>query len=197
VPDTIKNRKFLHGYPNKKFMPNNWPTRAEVAQMLYSLTYNGTRVNFDALKKFSDVNSNDWYSCPVAYFADRNLLNGHDGKFYPNEKITRAEMSQFVFNVLISYSNKKGELVLGNIETNFKDIKDNKMSEAIRQLASNGIIEGYGDDSFKPDNNLTRAEMVVMISRAFDLNLNENPVQKFLDVDKNYWAFKFINSYGI
>jgi hypothetical protein len=194
IPSIIKNRKFVNGYPAGIFMPESSLTRAEAAQMIYNITYNGTLVNYDCLNKFSDVKINDWYSTPIAYLTNRGLIKGHDGMFFPDDKITRAEVAQLLFNVRMSYADENKKLKLGRYAFELNDIAKSSMHDAISHLASNKLLRGYSDNSFKPNQEITRAEITVMIERTFDMNLKNYDDQKFIDVDRNHWAFVFINS---
>ena len=75
----------------------------------------------------------------------------------------------------------------------FNDI-DGWYSETIKQLASNGMINGYDNETFKPDNKIKRSEFVAMIAKVFGRDVeNTSGVQKFPDVPSDYWATKFIN----
>ena len=81
----------------------------------------------------------------------------------------------------------------------FSDIKESDWYyENIKILAEAGIINGYSDGSFKPNNNLTKVEAVTMIIRALgrdsdhsncNLDKNNNP---FSDINKDYWAYEYL-----
>ncbi|QQS59332.1 S-layer homology domain-containing protein [Candidatus Peregrinibacteria bacterium] len=77
-------------------------------------------------------------------------------------------------------------------EVTFLDIKNHWAKEFILQLAQRGIIEGYGDGTFGPDNNITRAELTKIALEAFaigKLDVQDNP---FPDVDSTQWYSPFI-----
>ncbi|MDR1150406.1 MAG: fibronectin type III domain-containing protein, partial [Clostridiales bacterium] len=69
TPEYFKTRDFINGYENKTFKPDQNLTRAEAAQMFYKISYDGTKINFETLNKFGDVNEKDWFSSSVAYLA--------------------------------------------------------------------------------------------------------------------------------
>jgi hypothetical protein len=194
TPEYLQTRGFINGYEDKTFRPEKNLTRAEAAQMFYKLSYDGTQVNFDILDKFEDVNEENWFSGPIAYLANKNLIQGFENKFNPNDKITRAEFSQMIFNVLNDYADKDKILILGKYEINFEDIEDSFAKGVINQLASNDFINGYDFKSFKPQNNITRAESVAMISRVFKRNIDDTRENIFIDLDKSHWAYRFIVS---
>lgn len=74
----------------------------------------------------------------------------------------------------------------------FSDINENSSySLAINHLAENNIINGYPDNTFKPDKKVTRAEFAKMISVAENLKINEENIKQFEDVD-SHWANSYI-----
>lgn len=83
-----------------------------------------------------------------------------------------------------------------NTTVDFKDVKaENDYYVAINYLKENGIINGYEDNTFKPSQEINRAEALKMISAATDLNDNdlENPVEKpFTDTPLEAWYTKYI-----
>ena len=88
--------------------------------------------------------------------------------------------------------NKSKKYDYGNAFYNFSDAdKFGKFDEAIKQLASNNIINGYEDKTFRADKNITRAEVAKIIFYASDRESNLG--QKiYSDLNKNYWAYKFL-----
>ena len=76
----------------------------------------------------------------------------------------------------------------------FKDMPDNRVyQEAIEELVHQGIINGYEGNLFKPEKNITRAELVKMIMTATGETENtEQTSTKFSDVDKGHWASGYI-----
>ena len=113
--------------------------------------------------------------------------------FKPNENITRGEVAEILFNVLKFYDAEKSKKYdYGNAFYNFSDAdKFGKFDEAIKQLASNNIINGYEDKTFRADKNITRAEVAKIIFYASDRESNLG--QKiYSDLNKNYWAYKFL-----
>ncbi|MDR1150351.1 MAG: S-layer homology domain-containing protein [Clostridiales bacterium] len=92
-----------------------------------------------------------------------------------------------------NYADKNKILILGKYDTNFEDIENNFAEKSIKQLASNNFINGYDFKNFKPQDNITRAESIVMITKVFKRDINDKE-NIFIDLDKNHWAYKFIVS---
>lgn len=65
-------------------------------------------------------------------------------------------------------------------------------SEAVRLLSELGVISGYADGTFKPDNNITRAEFAAMVIRALGFEHVGKSVTQFEDVPMSYWASGYI-----
>jgi len=75
----------------------------------------------------------------------------------------------------------------------FKDVpKTHWAYKQIEGLNQAGIMKGYGDGTFKPGNNSTRADATVVLSRAAGIAAYDNPTPSFKDVPKTYWAYKEI-----
>ena len=111
-----------------------------------------------------------------------------DGTFRPDNNMSRAEAAA-IFARLIS--EKKGENISGKAK--FKDISSKDwFAKEIGYLEKYGIIKGYSDNTFKPNDSVTRAEFVAMTVR-FDALFNEvkkdGYTVKYTDVATNYWAY--------
>ena len=114
-----------------------------------------------------------------------------DGTFRPDNNMSRAEAAA-IFARLIS--EKKGENISG--KANFKDISTKDwFAKEVGYLEKYGIIKGYSDNTFKPNESVTRAEFVVMTVR-FNALFNEvkkdGYTVKYTDVEKGYWAYNDI-----
>jgi exo-poly-alpha-galacturonosidase len=127
---------------------------------------------------FDDV-SNHWSAESVRVFSRLGVVNGYeDGTFKPDANITRGEFAAIVAK---TFNIGTGELKA----VSFKDINESWAKDAIMALASNGIINGYEDGTFQPGANITRAEMIAMISRIINLNTVQGPSNiAFNDIDK-------------
>lgn len=79
--------------------------------------------------------------------------------------------------------------------TSFKDVPRSHWAyDAIMDMAERGIISGYSDRTFRPDNKITRAEFAkIMIAAAdIDVDRSDNVNQTFKDVTKRHWAFFYV-----
>ena len=114
-----------------------------------------------------------------------------DGTFRPDKNMSRAEAAA-IFARLIS--EQKGEKISG--KSDFADVKSSEWySKFIGYIEKYGIIKGYSDNTFKPDENISRAEFVAMTVR-FNSLFNDvkkgSYTVKYTDVANNYWAYSDI-----
>ena len=119
------------------------------------------------------------------------IFGYEDGTFRPDNNMSRAE-AVAIFARLIS--EQKGEKISG--KSNFNDVsKSEWYFDYIGYLSKYGIIKGYADNTFRPNDNVTRAEFVAMTVR-FDALFNEvkkgSYTVKYTDVATNYWAYSDI-----
>lgn len=194
LPERFKVQKYLSGYPDGQMKPGNNMTRAEFVNIIFKLMYDGKeKINTDKIKNLDDVKISDWYGICVAYLLDKNIIFAEDNNFRPNENITRGEVAEIWFNVLKFYDTEKSKKYdYENSFYNFVDAdKFGKFAESIKQLASNGIVNGYEDKTFRADKNITRAEVAKIIFYASDRK-NSFGKKVYLDLSKNYWAYQFL-----
>lgn len=106
---------------------------------------------------FADVRTDEWYSTAVAYCYKYGYMVGTDAvSFAPDREINRA----MLVTVLYSMAGKPG--VSGS--AGFSDVSSGAYYEkAVIWAKDNGITAGYPDGTFRPDNLITRAEMVTML----------------------------------
>lgn len=77
------------------------------------------------------------------------------------------------------------------VEIEFSDIESHWAKGFIKSMASKHVIDGYVDGSFKPNNNITRAEFTKLVVEALGLDLVNTP-SSFEDVDQKAWHSKYI-----
>ena len=113
-------------------------------------------------------------------------LRGNDkGLFMPDANMTRAEVVQMLYNLMVDTS------VSSNNST-FTDVySDAWYANAVIVLASRGVVKGYTDGTFRPNAPISRAEFVTMLARFDDLSLG---IMNFSDVSADHWAYDYIVS---
>ncbi|MDU3010514.1 MAG: S-layer homology domain-containing protein [Peptoniphilus harei] len=188
VVEEAKAISYIKGYPDGTFKPQANVTRAEAAQMFATLLNCGSDFGTSSATKFSDA-SDDWFSKAINYVVAKGLISGYpDGKFKPNDSITRAEFAQMISGYV---NNEKKSAA------DFKDVKDHWAKDAIDKLYGNKNVNGYPDGTFKPNAKITRAEAVTILNSVFNRNttstslnnVNKSALNKFSDVNEGFWAY--------
>lgn len=157
--NTADHFAYVQGYPNGTVKPAGNITRAETAAILFRLMDDASRKTYYSTKSgFRDVASGSWYNTYVATLNNAGVItDSSNGCFRPNEAITRAELAA----MLAKFSETTGAA------NYFNDVSAKYWAaNAIAICAKLGWINGYPDGTFRPDKNVTRAELMAMINRA-------------------------------
>lgn len=150
---------YIVGYGNGEVQPQNSITRAEVAAIFFRLLEDGIRnENFTHQNDFSDVAADAWYCSSVSTLSRMGIIAGYpDGTFRPNAPITRAE-----FAAIATRFDNNGD----KTPVNFTDIIGHWAEGEITVAANHGWVSGYGDNTFRPQNQITRAETMSLVNRV-------------------------------
>ena len=186
----MKEKPYISGYPDGTFKPDGEITRAEIMQMLYNMVGDKAVADLSVLAKFSDMENPHWADTAIAWAVTKGFIGGYpDGRLAPDDFITRAELAA-VLNRVAQRENLFGEL--GMAQVTLTDIEGHWAYDDIMALAGKGIILGYPDNTFRPDNAVTRAETVTMFSRLFNRSDGFKTDKTFSDVTADHWAYKYI-----
>lgn len=152
---------------------------------------------------FDDIDDVEWAKDAIVYLAERKIVNGVGaGKFAPNDTVTRAEMAKMISGVFLT-EEQSGENPFG-------DVSDADWSfEFIKKAYASGIITGYDDGTFRPDDEITRQDAAVMLYRAakkFNIEFYAEITKSFVDENEfadyakeaisNMYNMGFINGVG-
>ena len=174
---------YISGFNDGTFRPNDTLSRAEMAQILY---------NFGEYEEgpsaFPDVPADKWFAAPINALAHAGILKGfEDGRFHPMQAVTRAELVSVLYRLD------------GEPETEsepFSDVTDSYWAkDAINYARAKGWVSGYGDNTFRPLNQITRAEAVKVINRYLnripdaEAISRETEIRFFPDVLKTAWYY--------
>ncbi|WP_077074835.1 S-layer homology domain-containing protein [Aedoeadaptatus urinae] len=175
---TTLTKGYIAGYPDHTFRPAKSMTRAEAAAILARLC---KLTGMDSTKPdFKDADG--WYNAAINDVVKAGYMKGYpDGSFKPDQPITRAEFAAILSHVLKDTT----------APNPFKDTAGHWAKDAIDKAYAQGIIKGYGDNSFRPDALVSRAEAVAMANRTFRLQKTvvDNP---FTDISPDHWAYNDI-----
>ncbi len=176
---------YLIGDNFGQFRPNANMTRAEVAQMFFRLLRDQ---NVAITKSFSDVPGDAWYSHAVQTMASLGIVEGYQGNFRPNAPVTRAEFTAIAMRFANANDGK----------ANFSDVPASHWAYgAIGQACAYGWINGMPDGTFRPDEQITRAQvtrivngMLLRIADEAYIKAQLSTLLIFPDAaDQQYWAW--------
>ena len=121
-----------------------------------------------AVDGFADVPSNAWYAEVVAYVQEKGLMNGNTTtEFAPNESLTRAML------VTVLYRLENEPQVVG--DDGFSDTAAGQWySNAVLWATKQGVVNGYGNGLFGPDDNITQEQLKLIMGRYVSEEATQN-----------------------
>ncbi len=170
TPDSLNGDDhfaYVIGYPDGTVRPNANITRAEVTSIFFRLLKEEVRAaNLAEANSFGDIDSEEWYNTAISTMTKLGIVKGRfEGKFVPDANITRAEFA----TICARFDDSEYTVV-----DSFSDVSGHWAEADIHEAAAHGWIRGYEDNTFKPDQFITRAEAMTMINRV----LNRVPENK-------------------
>ncbi len=132
---------------------------------------------------FDDVPAGFWAGCDINLLAENKVVAGYpDRTFKPNLPVTRAEIASMAVNGF----NLRG---CGCPKKTFNDVPaDHWANQAINTAVANGIMDGYPNNMFKPNQPVTRAEAMVALAKGIPCEMDnckaEQILSKFCDGNK-------------
>ncbi len=136
---------------------------------------------------FTDVNAYDWYYNSVKYVYANNMMSGTDTTiFSPNITTTRA----MIVTILHRLDGKPAATA-----SNFMDVEQNQYyTNAVAWASANGIVSGYGNGNFGPNDTITREQMAAILYRYAQYKGYDTTQKNNLS---NYIDAKDINAYAV
>ena len=198
VEETERHGVYIVGYTDGSFGPSRSMTRSEAAAIFARLLAdkNGDTISTAANTKFTDVPHNAWYSGYVKYLANNGITYGKSKTvFAPNDPITRAEFTTMAVRFFEVYGDGDAEIM--EQFSSFNDVSSGYWAaEYIKTAALHGWITGYGDGSFRADDEINRAEVVTIVNRLLGRDADEEYIadnlrklNTFPDVSRKHWAY--------
>ena len=115
---------------------------------------------------------------------DKYMSGDPDGRFRPEDKLTRAEFSSMLYQLI--------ENPPDPVSGKFSDVPtDGWFTKSVNSLAAGNILKGDGNGRFRPGDGITRAEAVSVL--AVITELEEEGEISFTDVHSSHWGYKSIN----
>ena len=165
--NTEDHYAYIVGYEDGSVQPEGDITRAEVATIFFRLLTDESRNEFwSQTNDYTDVPADAWYNNAVSTLTNAGIIDGYeDGTFKPDGNITRAEFATIA--VRFFEATYDGEDL-------FSDIAGHWAQDYINEAANAGIVDGYPDGTFRPQQLITRAEAMTMVNRTIDRHPHED-----------------------
>ncbi|MFZ4453727.1 S-layer homology domain-containing protein [Salibacterium aidingense] len=135
---------------------------------------------------FPDVPEGFWADDEIHTLSERETMSGFpDGTFKPSEPVKRIQAGAMIMKEL--------NLEAQDSEHNFNDIPaDFPSKDVVSVMERTKIIGGDAEGNFRPYEPVTRAQMSAIISRAYDLESNQD--YYFTDIQPDYWSYNGISA---
>lgn len=159
---SINEKGWMIGTRDFYFEPNRALTRAEAASLLVRVLE--LKNTYSYIPYFEDIPYNHWAKKDIEIAIQHKLMEGlGNQRFAPDESLTREEMATLLTRLLkISPSR--------DVKNPFKDIDSSSWSYPyIVSMAKENIFQGYEDETFRPKEKVTRAQMASLLDRIKDI----------------------------
>ena len=180
---------YINGYPDGSVKPDGEITREEMTSILYRIVNHDYEKPFVATgEAFPDVSTERWSAHDIEYMSDKDIVYGYpNGEFKPGNNLTRAEFAAII--------KRFAKLEKTDKENPFPDLdKSHWAYEDILSLNASGLMQGYEDGTYRPENQITRAEVMTVINKILGRNPSEPYVKSldfnpFNDLEKDKWHY--------
>ncbi|MCZ8523343.1 MULTISPECIES: S8 family serine peptidase [Paenibacillus] len=151
----LSGRGMINGYDDYLFQPDRPITRAEATAVL-ARAYQLTK---ERNLSYRDLSSGHWAYASIARAAEAGIIEGYpDGTFAPDEPVSRMEMTAMLARSAGMSGKRRGTVPFTDIDEAYWG------TSLLKQMKAEGLIGGYADGSFRPDQQATRAEFVQLLS---------------------------------
>ena len=163
----------INGYADGTFQPNAQVTRAQFITMLYRVA-GSPEVEIPEGKTeielgFTDADTiSDVYKKAVAWGVQNGIIKGYeDNTFRPNQAISRAQMATMLYRYLVQKDGPVSDELKATYDFTDKDDIAAPFVEAVNVMANKGLLKGYADGHFGPDETATRGQAATILVRIF------------------------------
>lgn len=160
--DYVVDHGIMNGMGGGRFAPNGNVTRAQLVTTLYRMAGSP---QVEEMSTFADVPANRWYSAAVAWAQDVGVAVGvTETAFQPNDSTTREQAATFLYRYVTEYL--KQEPTQGADLSAYQDAASISpyAKEALAWATAEGILEGFEDDTLRPRDVLSRAQLAKLMT---------------------------------
>lgn len=174
--DYVTSKGYFNGVADKTFAPADNMTRAMFVTVLFR--FDGAKGD-RSQSAFTDVAPGEWYTDAINWAAANRIVDGvGNGKFAPNDPITRAQMCTMIERYLALYK-KAWKVTLPETGSVSVMVDENAIPAyalaAVKQCQRHGLVNGFEDGTFRPNELSTRAQVAAVIYRMSYLVQNAKP----------------------
>lgn len=174
--DYVTSKGYFNGVADKTFAPADNMTRAMFVTVLFR--FHGAKGD-RSQSAFTDVAPGEWYTDAINWAAANRIVDGvGNGKFAPNDPITRAQMCTMIERYLVLYR-KAWKVTLPETGSVSVMVDESAIPAyalaAVKQCQRHGLVNGFGDGTFRPNDLSTRAQVAAVIYRMSYLVQNAKP----------------------
>lgn len=174
--DWVTSKGYFNGVADKTFAPAENMTRAMFVTVLFR--FDGAKGD-RSQSAFTDVAPGEWYTDAINWAAANRIVDGvGNGKFAPNDPITRAQMCTMIERYLALYK-KAWKVTLPETGSVSAMVDENAIPAyalaAVKQCQRHGLVNGFEDGTFRPNELSTRAQVAAVIYRMSYLVQNAKP----------------------
>ena len=164
--DYVTSKGYFNGVADKTFAPADNMTRAMFVTVLFR--FHGAKGD-SSQSAFTDVAPGEWYTAAINWAAANKIVDGvGNGKFAPNDPITRAQMCTMIERYLALYK-KAWKVTLPETGSVSVMVDENAIPAyalaAVKQCQRHGLVNGFEDGTFRPNDLSTRAQVAAVIYR--------------------------------
>lgn len=174
--DYVTSKGYFNGVADKTFAPADNMTRAMFVTVLFR--FHGAKGD-SSQSAFVDVAPGEWYTAAINWAAANKIVDGvGNGKFAPNDPITRAQMCAMIERYLDLYR-KAWKVTLPESGSLSVMVDESTIPAyalaAVKQCQRHGLVNGFEDGTFRPNDLSTRAQVAAVIYRMSHLVQNAKP----------------------
>ncbi|HQM96443.1 MAG TPA: S-layer homology domain-containing protein [Clostridia bacterium] len=159
----VTNNNLMKGVSLTEFSPDSILTRGMIATILYRIEKEPVT---EKTLLFSDVADGMWYTNAVSWAADKNIVNGYDGKFHPDDTLTREQMTAILYRYA---TYKKYDVTKAKDLSSYTDKPSDWALTSVSWAVAEGLLTS-NDGSLNLKGNITRGQIASVLKKFVENN---------------------------
>ena len=190
ILDTQNHYSYMVGFADGTLQPYGNVTRGQVATIFFRLLTDEARAKYwSQTNDYSDCSADLWCNNAISTLSNMGIIDGYeDGTFRPYAKITRAQFAKIAVGFF--------ETTKSDYQGYFSDVPANAwFSDYVEAAVNAGLIQGFQDGTYRPNDYITRAQACVIVNRALDRKpdmnylLGEDKMITWTDCTPSHWFY--------